>query len=133
MFLVESSKKVTLSDSKLRLLNDLLWLMGNIFMDQNAMKHFSFCHESFHRALYLLAERYPLADETWLLVVWNMHALSLELLTSNSKEDSSVFFDFAVLCKARFLESLGNYGYNDSLEKLKIDYLGILKNCLGLI
>ena len=81
--------------------------MGNIFMDLNARKHFSFNHESFHRALFMLTKSYPLTDDIWLLVVWNMNALSLELKNSNSVVDCGFFYDFAVLCKGRFLDHLG--------------------------
>ena len=80
-----------LTESKSRLLNDLLWLMGNIFSDSQAREKFSLTDESFHIALYMLTWCYPLTDDSWLLVVWNFYTLSLSLLNLNSAEGADVF------------------------------------------
>jgi len=106
-FMPLAESHMALSDSKLKLLNDLLWLMGNIFMEQNAPKYFSFIHENFHKALNILAKHLTMADETWLLVVWNMYALSFELKISKSKSDTLVFLEFLVFSKGRFLQMIG--------------------------
>jgi hypothetical protein len=85
------SEMPCLKDSKSKLLNDLLWLMGNILADSQAENQFSIKDESFHRALYMLTKFYPLNDETWLLVVWNLHSLIHLELHLNSADDADVF------------------------------------------